>query len=481
MHLIKNISAKKKFLLFYIFIFWFLLWSAINTLPEETKSFGVSFIKSINALRITLPLIISLFSFFFLIKINFKYFKNIRNYNFQKIIQNSYILFLIYFFLQVLGIYNNNFSLYNFESLFLIYLGTGSISLFLLINYYNLQKILKFLMFFTIFIIALITIYISFISFKNTTLSNEYYIYGLIRADTLFLNQEMPRITGLSRLWATISLFALIIFYNISNKYIKYFIFIFIVLTTTIIWAAQSRGTLLCYFLSIIFISLFNINNFIKKILYISTFIFIPIIIYTIFINSFKIQDNFNKVTIENFGTTDKNLNNFNNTNTNNFDTKVSDNLDFYKEKLIASRVISNPTSSGRFEIWLDILNKFDKSRFFGYGPQADRNLVGRDIAKKFSNNASNLYIYAFACGGYLAAIIFLIINIQIIKDLYQAVIKKKLFSSKYNFETKYSASLLLFFLIRGLIENSYSLFSVDFLLVIISMSILKSYLKKNF
>ena len=120
-------------------------------------------------------------------------------------------------------------------------------------------------MFFTIFIIVLVTIYISLISFKETELTDFTYIYGLILADSLFLNQEMPRITGLSRLWAVISLFALIIFYNTNNKYIKYFIFILIILLTTIIWAAQSRGTLICYFLWIIFITLFNIKKILKK------------------------------------------------------------------------------------------------------------------------------------------------------------------------------------------------------------------------
>ncbi len=453
-------TLKKKILYFYIFTFWFLLWAAINTLPEEINGFGVSFIKSINALRILLPIIISILSFFFLIKINFLYLKNIRNFKFHKIIQNSNFLFLIYFFIQVLGIYNNNFSIYNFDSLFLIYLGTGTISIFLLINYYNLEKVLKYLMFFTIFIIVLVTIYISSISFKKTGLTDFTYIYGLILADSLFLHQEMPRITGLSRLWAVISLFALIIFYNTDNKYIKYFIFIFIILLTAIIWAAQSRGTLICYFLLIILITLFNIKKVFKKILYIISFIFVPVIIYTLIVSTFAISDK-------------------NSSNVNIYENNSS-NVNIYKDVIYKSRIIDNKTSSGRLEIWSDILNKFDKTRFFGYGPQADRNLVGRELTKKFSNNASNLYIYAFACGGYIAVIIFLIINIQIIKNLYQVVFERKLFLSKNNFEIKYSAALLLFFLIRGLIENSYSLFSIDFLLVIISMSIIKNYLKKN-
>jgi hypothetical protein len=274
-------------------------------------------------------------------------------------------------------------------------------------------------MFFTIFIIVLVTIYISLISFIKSELTDFTYIYGLILADTLFLNQEMPRITGLSRLWAIISLFALIIFYNTNNKNTKYFIFIFIILLTTIIWAAQSRGTLICYFLLIIFITLFNIKKIIKKVLYIISFIFVPIIIYTLFISTSAISDK-NSINLDNSSSaiSDKNSINLDN----------SSNVNIYKDIIYKSRVIDNKTSSGRLEIWSDIFNKYDKTRFFGYGPQADRNLIGRELTEKFSNNASNLYIYAFTCGGYIAMIIFLIINIQIIKNLYQVVFERRLF-----------------------------------------------------
>jgi len=454
MYLIINRSFKKKnFFYIYIFIFWFFLWGAINTLPGEISSFGTSFVKSINALRILIPTIISIITFFFLIKLILFHIKNFKKYKFYKILHNSYFLFLTYFFLQIVGIYNNNFNTYNFQSLFLIYLGTGSICIFLLINYYNLEKCLKYLMFFTIWVIFIVAIYISLISFKISSLENSNYLYGMIRADTLFLNQEMPRITGLSRIWAIIGLFTLILFYNTNTKYLKYFIFIFISLLSTIIWAAQSRGTLLCYFLLIIFLTLLNKDKIYKKILFLFGFIFVPIIIYTIFISAIN-----------------KPVNNINNLDkTNNF-----------KNIIYNSRVIDNKTSSGRFEIWNNILNKFDKTRFFGYGPQADRNLIGRDISNKFSNNASNLYLYAFVCGGYLAIIIFLIINIQIIKNLYKCVVHKKLFLFKHNIEIKYSATLLSFFLIRGLIENSYSLFSIDFLLVIISLSVIKNYIRNK-
>ena len=87
MYLIIDTSLKKKIFFFFIFIFWFLLWGAINTLPGEISGFGTSFVKSINALRILIPTIISIITFFFLIKLFFFPIKNFRKYKFQKNLQ----------------------------------------------------------------------------------------------------------------------------------------------------------------------------------------------------------------------------------------------------------------------------------------------------------------------------------------------------------------------------------------------------------
>ena len=103
-------SKSKLFLYSYIDIFWVFLWMGINTLPEEISNFGDSFLKSINALRIIIPTILSIITFIFII-INFSYLKKITNYEFRKIFQNIYFLFLIYFFLQIIGIYKNKYNL----------------------------------------------------------------------------------------------------------------------------------------------------------------------------------------------------------------------------------------------------------------------------------------------------------------------------------------------------------------------------------
>lgn len=453
----KKYSKIKLFLYFYIITFWSFLWISINTLPEEINNFGDSFLRSINALRIIMPVTLSIITFIFII-INFFYLKNIKKYEFKKIFQNIYFLFLIYFILQIVGIYKNKYHLYNFDSLFLIYLGVGVISVFLIIKNFQLEKMLKNLFYLSILIVITVTIYITFISFKLTNLKEFTYIYGINWAGANFLHQEIPRITGLSRLWALVSLFTIIFFYNCSkNNFSKYISFLLIIFLGLFIWAAQSRGTLLCYFLSIIFITLLNRKiSAIRKIFFLFIFIIFPVLIYQTYIyyyNYHKAETFYSSKMIY-----DKN----------------------YLDTFDKSRIINNKTTSGRIELWNEVLNKYDKKRFFGYGPQADRNLIGRELERKYSNNVSNAYLYSFACGGYLAIIIFIMINIQIIMSLYKAIFIKGLFLNKHNIETKFCATLLFYFLIRSFIENSFALFSIDFLLVIMSISIVKEFINKK-
>ena len=191
------------------------------------------------------------------------------------------------------------------------------------------------------------------------------------------------------------------------------------------IWAAQSRGTLLCYFLSIIFVTLLNRKiSAIRKIYFLFIFIIFPVLIYQTYIYYYYYHKD---------------------------ETHYSSKIIYgknYLHTIDKSRIINNKTTSGRIELWNEVLNKYDKKRFFGYGPQADRNLIGRELERKYSNNVSNAYLYAFACGGYLAIIIFIMINIQIIINLYKALFTKGLFSNKHNIETKFCATLLFYFLI---------------------------------
>ena len=91
-----------------------------------------------------------------------------------------------------------------------------------------------------------------------------------------------------------------------------------------------------------------------------------------------------------------------------------------------------------------------------------------------FGNNVSNGFIYAFICGGYLALLFYLIINYKIVSNIAKNLqIIKNANNADYIFYFKLSLIYLLFFFIRQIFENSFSLFSIDFLIVIICIFII--------
>ena len=136
--------------------------------------------------------------------------------------------------------------------------------------------------------------------------------------------------------------------------------------------------------------------------------------------------------------------------------------------------------SSGRINLWNEIIEKYDKKKIFGYGTQADRFLISKKLGQQYGNNVSNGFLYAFACGGYFALIIYVIINLKILTFIYKSIFYKKIFQIKNLFAEKLATIYLTFFGIRNLFENSYALFSIDFLITLISFVIMKNYLEKK-
>jgi hypothetical protein len=149
-----------------------------------------------------------------------------------------------------------------------------------------------------------------------------------------------------------------------------------------------------------------------------------------------------------------------------------------YSERLKNTRYLISHTS-GRLEIWKELLTKYNYKNIIGYGPQADRKLLKKNnwITDRYGNNSSNAFIYAFICGGYLGLFFFALINFKIIKATIDLAIIKK---TKNTFFYKLSLLYLVYFLVRQIFENSFSLFSIDFLLVMASFSI-SYYFKKNY
>jgi O-antigen ligase len=285
---------------------------------------------------------------------------------------------------------------------------------------------------------------------------NYFSLYNSVPPDKqIFINHELPRVTGISRTLSilNISLFCLFVFFK-KNKY-KYIFLTLNIVIGLIIFGFQSRGTILCYVSTITFFLLIskkiNLTNKIK-------FFFIICIIPFILFESIRY------LTLK---TITPELP---------FKYKPESSMNILIEK---NRLLQDKSSSGRYNLWAQAIQNYDKKKLFGYGPQADRFLLNENLKKSFSDNVSNAYIYAFLCGGYFGLISFLLLVVGILILISKKIFKENLFDHSHMYIEKISLLFLIFFLIRSIFENSFAVFGIDFIMVIISIFIL-SYRTKN-
>jgi O-antigen ligase len=278
------------------------------------------------------------------------------------------------------------------------------------------------------------------------------YLYTVISpSKIIFDNVDLsyPRITGIARSLAVANI--LIIIFFLKEKIFKYRIALIAVAAFIgiVIWSTQSRGAILCYF-SVLFTILFLYKE--KKFLN-KTFFFL--VLFILPIATLSTANIFYKKII----TTEDQFN---------FDGKQVSPI---YETRFAQLKFNN---SGRTHLWSNSLTLYNKNKIFGYGPQGDRFLLPLSGPEGFGNNVSNGYVYSFLSGGYPGLIIFLIITINIFLVVYKNLFLIKIFKNNNNASIKIATMILIFFLIRVLFENSYALFSIDFLLILISFFIAK-------
>ena len=450
-----NIMIKKYFSFISIafYLAWISLILSLNTSLEEIQYFGQGIVKTVNALRLILALIISFIIILFLVYVTIK--KKISAYN------EFFYLWLAYFFFQIIsGLINGNeitisnqsnidilnyFNTWQYQKH--IHLPVLSIASIICLFLVQQQKIkLEYFLNILIGIITLVSLVLIFIIFANSE-TVSFNLYYLIDPDynNKIINQPVPRITGLSRMLAIINIFALsFVLFRDLNKYNKIYLFILINILSIFIISAQSRGSFLCFYLSIMYMIFFLVKkNIKKKIKLLVTIVLFPIL------TTFAI--NFRAVEIKQ--------------------------QQLKSEVLVAPPSIENRylkyTDSGRRILWEKALAKYNYQNLFGYGPQADRRLLLATDPKKevhhYGNNVSNGFIYAFLCGGYLSLIFYLIINFKIITNIIKNIKTINNYKNNYSiFYYKLSSTFLIFFFIRQNFENSFSIFGIDFLIVIV-------------
>ena len=208
------------------------------------------------------------------------------------------------------------------------------------------------------FIIFILTVSIIFILIKNfdkiPQIVNEYNLYYFLHPDIALNYQAPPRITGLSRTISIINLFLIIIFLMNLKKIYSYPLIFIIYSLSVIVWLSQSRGTIVCYYISSFFL-IFFLNNLkiYKKIL-----IYFIITLFSILSANFITYKNFSnsleKENLENL--VEKNI-----------EEKLTEenSIKDVREilKIKNSRFYTTPHTSGRTELWKKSLHKYDKQK----------------------------------------------------------------------------------------------------------------------
>ena len=206
----------------------------------------------------------------------------------------------------------------------------------------------------------------------------------------------------------------------------------------------QSRGTLLCYFTSL-FVLIFFLQDTKKsfKLKNLLILVILPLILYF------------------------------------SFNTYINKNLLSNNKTEIKNRILVKNTS-GRIEIWNYSLKNYDYKKMFGYGPQGDRFFLKDDtpMKKKYGDNSSNIFIYTLLSGGIISITLLILFFYEILKIFIKN--KKLYFFNKGSIYLNFSILCIIFFSIRSFFENSFGLFSIDFLIMCLSVFFITNYTKKN-
>jgi O-antigen ligase len=433
-------TNNQKFLL--LLSTWILIIFSLGAKPSILDFEKKNFFNLLESFRINFAVIISFILFFFL-------------YDVKKFIKiKIFFFFILYYIFQIIGLYQNNEINFNLDNLYLVILSLGSIGIIYLALLIPKKEILEVFLYILIAIIFTISIILLGKALLDDEFTSIYWYNAISPGKIIFENTDLsyPRITGIARSLAVANILIVIFFLKEKNFERRIALAALSTIIGIIIWSAQSRGAILCYF-SVLFIIIFLYKE--KKIL---NKIFLFLFLFILPIATLSISNIFYKNKILANVKYDSN------------GEKVSpiNQSRFTQLKL---------NSSGRIDLWSNSLTLYNKNKIFGYGPQADRFLLPLSGPEGFGNNVSNGYIYSFLSGGYPGVIIFLAISINIFLVIYKNLFIKKIFNNNNKISIKIATMILVFFLIRSFFENSYALFSIDFLLILVSLFIAK---KKN-
>jgi hypothetical protein len=418
-------EIRKNFKFYILTLFSITTTLALSSTPENFLNNNLvknNLYENILFFKSTFPLVI----FSTLILITIKEFRNLL------LVKNNFIFILFIFLIlsQIIGTIIDPQN--HIKNLYYIIPQINIMFITLIfLKIFNKKK-LKFYLNSNLLVFFFIFIFFFFIYFKYYLLfdNNFYSIWGNIGN-----NEGVPRPTGMARLAIVFSAYYFCS-YIMQKKYL-----FFLILFNYMIFAFQSRVVIFSLLLiSLIFILIKERYSIVKTFKNLILIFIIPFII-SVFIDFSKREILFKS-----------------NDNKTEFINGFSD------IRVFNSEINSTNFTSNRKEDWQNILKKFDKQKVFGYGIHGDRILINQ--------TASNGFLYSLVSGGYLGAISYCIIIIYSLFLVNLALLKKKF--NKYSW---FASSMIIFFLIRSLVENSFTIVSFDFIIFFSSIF----YLEKTF
>lgn len=314
--------------------------------------------------------------------------------------------------------------------------------------------VLSLLLIFSVLIYFLLKIIILIIQNREII-----HLYGISSPNFNFANSNEdpnPRSSGLARM--SLVLYISLLVYLISNKnkpLHKNLFIIFCIILGSITLAFQSRVInfifLFFSFLLIMFL-LKRKELFSKKLI---LFLIITPIILASSYNFFSYKT-----------TNDQNYESLN--------TKTH----FLKKSIsvMSTTIIRNDNnynfSSNRFDIWKKTLDISKKNIFVGYGFQADRKLL--------KDSTHNIYLYSLICGGIISMFLVIFISIRATWISFAILFNFTNSKSINFFFNLVPPFLILLFLLRGILETSYGIYSIDYLIFILCFVMNEQNYKKN-
>ena len=391
-----------------------------------------------------------------------------------------YFLFLIYLFGQFTGYVINllgySHHINDQDQIYWLVCNFSVFLYFYIIRDYkdlNILILKIFILIITIITIKfLIDVYIEFFKFihiKQRVINFFYNIHSMA-PNRLFLDQPVPRSSGLSRMTIILFLFLYVQLFFVKKEIYKTILYTIIIgFLVFSLFNLQNRITVLYILIIFLFTIFFRISNFNfkKKIIYVSCIFIIPLLIHLniqqVSLALIKIYKNsISDKKIETIETDKEKSDEI-------IEEKIED-KDKKEELEIISGIkkqrIFSKNSSGRKDLWSKSFNLFFMNKFMGYGPQADRAIL--------KENVSSLYFYSIICGGIISFIAIILMALILFIKSIKIIFIKNIFTSKEMF-TCFSLLSIGYLYLRTITEISFGVFGIDMFLFFMTFNILRN------